>query len=99
MIRQKVLLIHFRDTSDSFEEFHIYVVISFFHINIVYVMASHMHSAIWYRLHNSKNVKKTHEVVLLLVACNFTKSNTPSWVFFTFLKLNKWYQIAQNVSY
>ena len=70
------------------------MVISFFHINIVYVMASHMHSAIWYSLHNSKNVKKTHEVVLLLVACNFTKSNTPSWVFFTFLKLNKWYQIA-----
>ena len=75
------------------------MVISFFHINIVYVMASHMHSAIWYSLHNSKNVKKTHEGVLLLVACNFTKSNTPSWVFFTLLKLNNWYQIAQNVSY
>ena len=28
-------------------------------------------------------------------ACNFTKSNTPPRVFLTFLKLYKWYQIAQ----
>ena len=27
-----------------------------------------------------------------------TKSNTPSWVFFTFFKLYKWYQIAQNIT-
>ena len=26
-----------------------------------------------------------------------TKSNTPPWVFFTFFKLYKWYQIAQNI--
>ena len=32
-------------------------------------------------------------------ACNFTKSNTPPWVFFTFFKLYKWYQIAQSASY
>ena len=32
-------------------------------------------------------------------ACNFTKSNTPPWVFFTFLKLYKWYQIVQSISY
>ena len=32
--------------------------------------------------------------------CYFcTKSNTPSWVFLTFLKLYKWYQIAQSVTY
>ena len=31
--------------------------------------------------------------------CNFTKSNTPSWVFLTFLKLYKWYQIAQSITY
>ena len=31
-------------------------------------------------------------------ACNFTKSNTPPRVFFTFLKLYKWYQIVQNIS-
>ena len=24
-------------------------------------------------------------------ACNFTKSNTPIWAFFTFFKLYKWY--------
>ena len=28
---------------------------------------------------------------------NFTKSNTPSWVFFTIFKLFKWYQIGQNI--
>ena len=45
--------------------------------------------AIWYNLHNLKNVKNTHGGVLLLVklvlllgklqaeSCNFTKSNTP----------------------
>ena len=30
---------------------------------------------------------------------DFTKSNTPAWVFFTFLKLYKWYQIAQRITY
>ena len=38
---------------------------------------------------NFKNVKNTHGGMLLLVklqaeACNFTKSNIPPWVFFTF---------------
>ena len=28
--------------------------------------------------------------------CNFTKSNTPSWMFFTFFY--KWYQIAQSIT-
>ena len=28
----------------------------------------------------------------------FTKTNIPLWVFFTFFKLYKWYQIAQNVT-
>ena len=41
-----------------------------------------------------KNVKNTHGGVLLLVklqpeVCNFTKSDTPPWAFFTFLKLYK----------
>ena len=31
--------------------------------------------------------------------CNFTKSNTPSWVIFMFFKLYKWYQIAQGITY
>ena len=52
--------------------------------------------AIWYHLCYLKSVKNTHGGVLRLVklqvkACNFTKSNTPSWVFFTFFKLYKWY--------
>ena len=32
-------------------------------------------------------------------ACNFTKRNNPSWLFFTFSNLCKWYEIAQSVSY
>ena len=30
-------------------------------------------------------------------ACNFTKSNTPPWMFFTFLKLYEWYQMASQL--
>ena len=48
---------------------------------------------------NLKKVKNTHSGVLLLVklqalAWNFTKSNTPPRVSFTFFKLCKRYQIA-----
>ena len=45
--------------------------------------------------------KKREEHTLKSVqalACNFTKSNAPSWEFFMFFKLYKWYQIAQGVS-
>ena len=54
---------------------------------------------IWYHLYNLKNVKNIHGVMSLLVKLQayFTKSNTPSWVFFTFIKLHKWYQIAQRI--
>ena len=55
--------------------------------------------AIWYHLYNLKNVKNTHGWVLIIVACNFTKINTPPRVFFTFFKLYKWYQIAQRTTY
>ena len=60
--------------------------------------------AISYDLYNLKNVKNTHGGVLILIklqakACNFTKINTPPWVFFTFFKLYKWYQIAQRTTY
>ena len=60
--------------------------------------------AIWCHLYNSKNVRNTHGGVLLLVklqgeACNFTQNNTLPCVFFTFLRLYKWHQIAQSVSY
>ena len=53
--------------------------------------------AIWYHLYILKNVRNPHGGLLLLVACNFTKSKTP-WVFFTFFKLYKWYQIAQRTT-
>ena len=53
-----------------------------------------MRWAIWYHLHNLKNVKNTHGRVLLLV--KLQAFSIPPWVFFTFFKLNKWYQIAQN---
>ena len=57
----------------------------------------------WYHLYNFKKVKITHGGVLILVklqvsTCNFTEINTPPWVFFTILKLNKWYQIAQRTT-
>ena len=32
-------------------------------------------------------------------ASNFTKSNTPAWVVFTFFKLYKWCQIVRRISY
>ena len=32
-------------------------------------------------------------------ACNVTKINTPPWVFFTFFKLYKYYQIVQRITY
>ena len=59
---------------------------------------------IWYHLYDKNNVKNTHRGVWFLVklqasACNFTKSNTPPWVFFTFSKLCKWYEIAQSITY
>ena len=49
-----------------------------------------MFCAIWYHLYNFKNVKNSHGRVLPLVnsrlkVCNFTKSNTPPWVFSCFL--------------
>ena len=60
--------------------------------------------AIWYHSYSLKNVKNTYGGVLVLVklqthasACN--KSNTLPWVFFTFFKLYKWYQIPQNITY
>ena len=50
-----------------------------------------------------KHLKNTHGSVLLLVKlqasdCHLTKGNTPSWVLFKFLKLCKWYQIAQSIA-
>ena len=50
--------------------------------------------AIWYNSHDLNNVKK-----LQTEAFNFTKSNTPSWVFFPNFRLCKWYLIAPSITY
>ena len=49
-------------------------------------------------------MKSSYEGVLLLVklqpkVCNFTKSNTHSWLFSTLLKFYKWDRIAQSASH
>ena len=38
-------------------------------------------------------------VKLQALACNFIINNTPPWVFFTFSKMYKWYQMAQSVTF
>ena len=45
-----------------------------------------MRCAIWYNLDYLKNVKNAHGGLLIL---------TPPWIFFTFFKLHRWYQIAR----
>ena len=60
--------------------------------------------SIWYHLYNLKDMKNTHGGVLLLIkmqalACNFTKSNTPPWMFFAFFKLYSWYEIVESITY
>ena len=59
------------------------------HLKWLLNSSSVMRCAVWYHLYNLKNMKNTHGGVLLLVkllkACNFTKSNTPPWVFSRFL--------------
>ena len=47
----------------------------------------------FFKTNNLKNVKNTHGGALFLVklqakAYNFTKSNTPPWLLFTFLKFS-----------
>ena len=63
-------------------------------IKLIYVVLC----AIWYHSYNLKNLKNTHRGVLILVklqaeGCNFSKSDTPRWVFFTLFKL---YKMAPN---
>ena len=68
-----------------------------------FIILNVMRCAIWYHLYNLKDVKNIHGGVLILVKlqtedCNFTKINTLPWVFFMFLKLYKWYKIAQCIT-
>ena len=46
-----------------------------------------------------KHEKHPWRSVTFSKACNIAKSNTPPWLFFTFLKLYKWYKIAQSIAY
>ena len=48
---------------------------------------------------NLKREKHPWWSVTFIKVAGFTKSNTPSWLFFTFFKLYKWYQIAQNPTF
>ena len=48
-----------------------------------YICISHFHFAIHF---------------VIIAACNFTESNAPPCVFFTFFKLYKWYQVAQSIT-
>ena len=73
------------------------IVTSFFlsTINIIYISDSQF--AKTKRIHG--NLWKCKNQYAMRCAINFTKSSTPPWVFFTFLKLSKWYQIEQNITY
>ena len=53
--------------------------------------------AIRYHLYNGGGVLLL--VTLQIEACNCNKRDTPLLVFLTILKLRKWYQIAQSISY
>ena len=59
-----------------------------------------MHCTVFYHFYNLKQREKHAwwSVTFSKVACNFTKSNTPPWMFFMFFKLYKWYQITQCTS-
>ena len=50
-------------------------------------------------LFRQKNKYEVDSFVEKQKACNFTKINTPPWVFITFFKLYKWHQIAQRITY
>ena len=45
-----------------------------------------------------RKILKTWKTPMQKYHFYFTKNNTHSWVFFTFLKFYKWHQIAQSVS-
>ena len=55
---------------------------------------------IWCHFYNLKNMKNTHGGVLLLVKkpATLLKVTLSPWVFFTFFKINKWYQMAQHIT-
>ena len=71
----------------------------------------HIHVFVWVvKKRTALGVLFTQQVLLLehciennfnfiFITSNFPKSDIPSWVFFTFVKMYKWYQIAQSIWY
>ena len=68
-----------------------------FHFSQIFTFV--MCCAIFHHFHNLKIHEKHLWRGANFRACNFIKSSTPAWVFFTFSKLCKWYQIAQHISF
>ena len=88
------------DVCSKYASAYIYCTISIFN----WEMSIGDAFAFWYHLCYLKNIKSTHGGLLLSVklydeVCNFTKCNTRPWVFYTFLKLYKWSQVAQSITY
>ena len=79
-----------RGKAQNLKHYHFSFLILYTNHTIVYEMCC----MICYHLYNLKSVKNTHGGVL---ACNFTKSDTPPWGFPRFFKLCKWHQIALRV--
>ena len=67
-------------------------------------MESDLHAHICDALHDLVPFSTTFSKVaglwkISMKECYFAKINTPPWVFFMFLKLHKYYQIAQSITY
>ena len=73
-------------------------------VESVYVIALHSITKLLQRKLNKMNMWRLVRIVTICTAklqaqaCISTKSNNPPWVFFTFFKLHKWYQIAQGIT-
>ena len=52
-----------------------------------------------YHVYTYENGVYSYSYTAIAETCNFTEINTPPWVFFTFFKLYKCYQIAQRTTY
>ena len=56
---------------------------------------------LWLEIHRTSKKRPKYALQISEVnrACDFTKSNTPPWVFSTYFKLHKWYQNTKNITY
>ena len=72
---------------------------SIFYINLATTDDAVIVKITWLKVNSMTSKHDLWDLLMLYQACNFTKINTPPWVFFTFFKLYKWYQIAQRTTY